>query len=252
MDRPTRRFVSPLGFDEAIAASSLIVVGVESTATSWPFVRRTSSCLKTHCDAKPRGKSPARNWRKNTSCDSRGLQLARTSLNGDMAEALFADRNPDWNYVRSPERTAARFHSPAARWWPTREPPSQVPSQRRPGDIYQGHGQRLASPQVCSSGRPFRCDPRQAKRRIPPLERDWRCRRRKSGSRNLGRLRRGGFTSQEVIDGRKEASGFSARQKYATYLSFGASLILSLGPTAWDAVNGRISAKPPCTGSRER
>jgi hypothetical protein len=176
------------------------------------------------------------------------LRLARfpagqNVLNGGMAEALFADRNPDWNYVRSPNAPQHDFTRPRLGGGPPENVQVKFHRDGNPATYIRDMGSdwrahRFAVPDDHFDAIHARLgDEYRRLNAIGDLDGANRA------AQDLGRLRRGGFTSQEVIDGRKEAFGFAARQKYATYFSFGASLILALGPTAWDAVNGRISSE---------
>jgi len=161
-------------------------------------------------------------------------------LNGTMAEAMFADRNPRWNYVRSPNAPQNDF------------------TQVRPGG-----GRNNVQVKFHENGSPARYmadmkkDWRATKFAVPDdhvdtlktrLEAEYqRCKAAgnldgaRRVARQMGRVRGIGASSQEIIAARNQSVGTVAREQYSTYVSFGASLALALGPNVWDWANGNIA-----------
>jgi hypothetical protein len=173
------------------------------------------------------------------------LRLATTRpgqnvLNGAMAEALFAERNPDWAYVRSPNAPQHDFTQP------------------RPGG-----GRNNVQVKFHESGDPVRYmedmknDWRATKFAVPDnhveplkasLEAEYnRCKvvgnleGARQAARNLGRVRGIGANSREILHARNDALRNAAKEGYSTYVSFGASLALALGPTIWDWAEGNLT-----------
>jgi hypothetical protein len=63
----------------------------------------------------------------------------------------------------------------------------------------------------------------------------------RQAARNLGRVRGIRANSQEILHARIEAVRDAAQEGYSTYVSFGASLALALGPTIWDWADGNLT-----------
>ncbi len=164
----------------------------------------------------------------------------RNVLNGAMAEALFAERNPGWAYVRSPNAPQHDFTQP------------------RPGG-----GRNNVQVKFHENGNPFRYmddmkrDWRATKFAVPDdhvtslqekLEAEYqRCKAAgdiegaRQTARNAGRVRGIGASSQEILNARNEAVGGAAQERYSTYVSFGASLAVALAPTVWDWADGSLT-----------
>lgn len=161
-------------------------------------------------------------------------------LNGAMAEAIFADRNPGWSYVGKANASQHDFTQP------------------RPGG-----GRNNVQVKFHEDG--------DARTYMTDMKKDWsatkfavpddhvaalksrlqaeyqRCKAAgdveaaKQAARNIGRLRGIGADCQEIIKARNRSTAFAARQEYSTYVSLGASLVLVVGPTLWDWGRGNIA-----------
>ena len=169
-----------------------------------------------------------------------GSRTGLNVLNGAMAEALFADRNPEFDYVKKPNAPQHDF---------TR--------------ARSGGGRENVQVKFHENGDPatYAADMKKDWRatyfavpddHVGPLKaylaRDYQ-RLKTAGdhvgadqaAKNLGRVRGIRAESTEITTV-KSTARYAARDQYSTYTSFGASLALALGPTLWDSVNGDLPA----------
>lgn len=161
-------------------------------------------------------------------------------LNGAMAEAIFAQKNPDWHYVRKPNAPQHDF------------------TQVRPGG-----GRNNAQIKFHENGDPSRymqdmkSDWQATKFVVPDdhvqtLKKSWHreyehCKASgdiegaKQAARHFGRVEKIGANSIDILQARDNAIRSAAKERYSTYVSFGASLAMAIGPTAWDWTAGNMT-----------
>ena len=171
----------------------------------------------------------------------RRYQNDPAQLRGIMAEAVFADQNPDWRYVRKPnapqhdlyrlrlgmppETVQVKFHMDG-------NPATYA------ADMVKDHlAHRFAVPDD----------------HVGPLKNYLRLKAERLAAagddaaaarlwRDYGRVRGIGKGSDYIASTTKGAASTEAREINATYTSFGAAIALSLGPTLWDWANGGVPA----------
>lgn len=161
-------------------------------------------------------------------------------LNGAMAEAIYADNHPEMNYVKKANASQHDF------------------TQARPGGgriNTQVKFHENGDPKIYM--RDMKRDSQATKFAVPndhvqSLKMAWeteyyRCKAlgdidgaNKAG-RQIGRVDRIGANSSEILQARDDAVSSAARERYSTYVSFGASLALALSPTVWDWSMGDIT-----------
>jgi len=161
-------------------------------------------------------------------------------LNGAMAEALFAEHNPDWSYVLSPNAPQHDFTQPRSaggrnnvqvKFHENGDPTRYMEDMKK-----DWRATKFAVPDD-------HVDPLKAK-----LDAEYhRCKAAgdtegaNRAGRNLGRVRGIGATSQEILSAKQQAIRHAAQERYSTYVSFGASLALALRPTMWDWAGGDLT-----------
>ncbi len=166
----------------------------------------------------------------------------RNQLNGAMAEALFLQRNSDWQYVAKPN---APQHDVYRRSQGNRPPVN--------GQV-KFHVSGRASLYAADMLKDYRAH----RFFVPddhtqPLRKFWlnryevaKARGDKSGmrlaARNAGRVQPLGVTSTEVVASTKQAAQFVASEANAAYISLAAGIAMSLGQIAWDYAHGSLSS----------
>jgi hypothetical protein len=170
-----------------------------------------------------------------------GKRPGRNVLNGAMAEALFADHNPEFDYVRK-----------------SNAPQHDFTRSRVTG------GRENVQVKFHEDGNPSKY--------ALDMKKDWRAHRfavpddhvgalkawlkkkyerlmakgdvagAKQAARNRGRVMGIGATSAEVSGAVKESARCAARERYAAYTSLGVALSLAVGPVVWDWANGDLPA----------
>ncbi len=168
--------------------------------------------------------------------------IGRNYLNGAMNEALFVERNPEWGYVKNPNAPQHDVY----RWLPGRAAPEMgqvkfhadgnpskyVADMRRD---FRAHRIFIPDDHVEAAKAYLRADAERLTAAGDKIN-------AKAMWRDYARVRGTGATSEEVLAARRTAEKFEIRQRYATYMSFGASLALAVGPTIWDWANGNLPA----------
>ena len=159
-----------------------------------------------------------------------------------MAEAMFLDRNPEWGYVGKPNAPQHDVY----RWMAGRKTPmtGQVKFHAN------GNPDTYARDMVKDyrSERFFIPDDHVGPTRAYLLQRAERLTAAgdKLGAeqayRNRNRIEPMGAKSGDVISNTDNAPRAYSQEKYATYVSLGASLALVLGPTIWDWATGNLPA----------
>jgi hypothetical protein len=165
------------------------------------------------------------------------------TLYGDMAEALYLYKHPDWNYVRKPNapqndvwkqinarghkiggqvKYKFRFERSASRYY--RDMMSDYKASRFivPDDHVASLTQYIESKyQTATAAGDVRLAERLAvqKQRVTPL----------------------GYDSAEVVSKTNEALRTAAAESYATYVSLGAGLALSIGQVGWAYSRGYMT-----------
>jgi hypothetical protein len=162
-------------------------------------------------------------------------------LRGYMAEAIFVDRNPEWGYVASPNATQHDVYRRVPGQGPPRNAQVKYHDSGKPslyaGDMVKDHRAHefLIPDDHVEATRAYlrsRAERLNASGDLVGAQRAWRDR---------GRVRPIGATSSEIRSATTEAARHVIREKYATYTSLGASLVLSL-PTLYGWVRGDLSA----------
>jgi len=163
-------------------------------------------------------------------------------LTGETAEALFQERNPDWTPVRNANAPQNDFTRPRpgggrenlqVKFHRDGDPATYIADMKSDSGAH-----RFAVPDNHVEAVRARLNVQYYRLRAAgDLEGAGRA------ARNLGRLRGAGYSSQEVVVQRNADVARAAGKQYAAYLPLAASLILTLGPTAWDAATGRISSE---------
>lgn len=183
---------------------------------------------------------------------ARELILRRYSSNlgqlrGIMAEAMFIDRNPEWEYVRSPNATQHDVSRPG----PGKAGQGPV---RWNGQIkfHVGGSPTDYAADMVKDNRAHRffvpddhVDPLKShlKAKAEAAQGAGDTRRAKGYWRDYGRVRPIGATSIEIDQETRKAARLITSEKYATYTSLSAALALALVPTAWDWASGESSAE---------
>jgi len=166
----------------------------------------------------------------------------RNVLHGSMAEAIFLDRNRDWGYVSKPNAPQHDVY----RWVNGRRTPfngqvkfhvsgePSVYAKDMEGD-YRAHRFFIPNDHVEPTKAYLKSEALRAEAAGDKLgaARGWR---------DHGRVSPIGATSAEIRSATSEAARTVARDRYATYTSLGASLVLSLGPSVYDWARGDLSA----------
>lgn len=168
--------------------------------------------------------------------------VKRGHIKGELAEAMFLQRNPEWGYVRSGNAPEVDVY----RW---------VASRTRPeGAQIKTH----ASSNPATYARDMAAD-RKANFFLVPddhveeLRDYWRSRIREFEERGLsqraadarGQLARIGglgFTAKELDASLSRAAQHIIRERSASYISLGAASAVVLGPLLWDFLQGEIQA----------
>jgi hypothetical protein len=172
------------------------------------------------------------------------LRLARRNpnlLKGELAEAMFLQRNPDWSPVSNPNAPHHDFTRPRLGGGPPENLQVKFHENGDPAAYIRDmkldwRAHRVAIPD--DHVPPVRASLNAEYRRLRALGDG------ASGvARDLGRLRGTGFTTEELIAQRRAEIAGAARMPHAGYISLGATLALTFGPTVWEAMNGRISGE---------
>lgn len=164
---------------------------------------------------------------------------AEGPLRGYMAEAMFVDRNPRWQYVKKPNATQHDVY----RWIDGQRPPSG--GQIKYHD--SGKPQLYASDMIADHRSPQFFIPDD---HVEPVKAYLRSQAERSSTlgdtmesrrlwRDYGRVRPIAATSQEIRSGTTEAGQFIAREQYSAYRLLGAASALALAPTLFELANGR-------------
>ncbi|MGE5266908.1 MAG: hypothetical protein ACM3L9_06030 [Deltaproteobacteria bacterium] len=172
----------------------------------------------------------------------RRYRSAEGPLRGYMAEAMFMDRNTEWNYVDKPNAT----QHDVTRWIDGRSTPfngqikyhddGKAASYARDMiDDYRAHRFFIPDDHVESTKAYIRehAERAQGRGNRAEAQRLWR---------DYSRVRPIGATSSEIRSATTEAARYVARERYAVYTSFGAASALALAPWLIDMSNGDLTA----------
>jgi hypothetical protein len=184
---------------------------------------------------------------KNSPVKARELLLRRYSnnpaqLRGIMAEAMFLDHNPEWGYVQKPNASQHDVY----RWVLGRRTPMT-------GQIkYHANGNPVTyAADMVKDYRSERffipddhVEPTRTylQRQADKLSAAGDKQGAAQAYRNRNRVQPMGVQSSDIASSTNEAAKAYAREKYATYVSLGASLALALGPNMYDWASGDIAA----------
>jgi hypothetical protein len=159
-----------------------------------------------------------------------------------MAEAMFMDRNTEWNYVDKPNAT----QHDVTRWVDGRSTPfngqikyhdngNAATYARDMIDDYRAHRFFIPDDHVESTKAYIRerAELAQARGDSAEARRLWR---------DYARVRPIGATSSEIRSATTESARYVAREKYAVYTSFGAASALALAPWLVEMSNGDLTA----------
>jgi hypothetical protein len=158
--------------------------------------------------------------------------LKRAHIKGMLAEALYLQRNPEWEYVKSPTAPQVDVFK-------------RVPGGRPIGAQIKTH----MSPDPMVYAREMLEDHRAARFLVPDDHVDrlsdlWRERIRQKAAagavedaaaaqKQLNRIGRLGFTSGELDDSFSRALRHAVRERNSSYVSLGAGLAMAIGPGLW-------------------
>lgn len=165
----------------------------------------------------------------------------RNQLNGAMAEALFLQKNAEWNYVRKPNAPQHDVYRSEAGGRPPLNGQIKFHISGRPdlyaNDMVKDHrAHRFFVPDD----------------HVQPLRDHWLQKYEramaqgnavgaKEAARNAGRVQGAGYRSAEVTSSTKQASQFAASERYSAYTSLAAGVAISLGQIGWDYAHGTLS-----------
>ncbi len=166
----------------------------------------------------------------------------RNQLNGAMAEALFLNKNPEWNYVSKPNASQHDVYRLGVGNRPPLNGQVKFHVSGKPDmyarDMVKDHrAHRFFIPDD----------------HVQPVREYW-LRQYESAkltgdsagsqqaARNAGRVQPMGVTSHDVVISTKEASQYAAAEQNAAYVSLAAGVALSLGQIGWDYAHGSISS----------
>jgi len=158
-----------------------------------------------------------------------------------MAEGVFADRNLGWDYVRSPNASQHDF---------TRALPGGGRKNVQVKFHIDGDPAKYASDMKKDHRANYFAVPDD---HVKPLQThladEYKSFKAAGDSdaaersgRNIGRVIGIGASGNEISSAVRSVGREATRERYATYTSFGAALVLYLGPTAWDWANGDLAA----------
>ena len=167
-------------------------------------------------------------------------QGSHAQLRGYMAEAILVDRDPEWLYVAKPNATQHDVYRRVPGQKPPRNGQVKYHDSGKPAlyarDMIKDHrAHEFLIPddhvEATKAYLQSQAERLNASGDLGGAQRAWRDR---------GRVRPIGATAAEIRSVTSEAAQHVIREKYATYTSLGASLVLSL-PTLYGWVSGDLS-----------